>query len=288
MVLDRKIATHLQVDILRNKLALQREINKADKTRDTLKKLEADLRSNMMDKDDHSADITADRKTISTLKTDLKKSLKSIASMRSEIKKDVAERVAIVKDIAKNEKGYKTDVAALKKAVSSSKSPTTPSSTDSDVASSSTSGSSKTTSSTGSTSTKSSSAPTTTASSGTSSTSVASDLAKDKKSIHLLVAQIDKDRQMLRTDRNKTWESLESSEDTASKPSSSLKSTIKNLRTKLSSAVKSLRVARMDLRKDEAHHVSTASALHASATSSSAKTGSRSIVRPVVHPVDKK
>ncbi|MHB8544935.1 MAG: hypothetical protein ACYC9S_13175 [Leptospirales bacterium] len=93
---------------------------------------------------------------------------------------------------------------------------------------------------------------------------------------------------MIRADRNKMMESVESSEDTTAKPSSSLKSAIKSLRTKLTSAVKSLRVARMDLKKDAAHHVSSAASVHGSTASSSAKAGTHPIVRPVVHSVDKK
>ncbi|MCL4461347.1 MAG: hypothetical protein M1297_06530 [Nitrospirae bacterium] len=84
-------------------------------------------------------------------------------------------------------------------------------------------------------------------------------------------------------------ESLESSEDAkVSKPSASLKSTIKTLRSKLSSAVKSLRTARLDLRKDMSHHVPASSSVHGAAASSSAKAGSHPIVHPVVHPVDKR
>jgi len=80
---------------------------------------------------------------------------------------------------------------------------------------------------------------------------------------------------------------MESSEDGPSK-SSSLKTAIKSLRTKLGSAVKSLRVARMDLRKDESHHIASASAIHGTATSASLNAGTHPTVHPIVHPVDKK
>jgi hypothetical protein len=126
-----------------------------------------------------------------------------------------------------------------------------------------------------------------TASSGSSSTAVATDIQNDKKSIHLLVAEISKDHQMLRADRNKFYESMESSEDGSSK-TSSLKTAIKALKTKLHAAVSSLKVARMDLRKDEGHHISTASALHGTGTASPLNAGTHPTVHPVVHPVVKK
>jgi len=80
---------------------------------------------------------------------------------------------------------------------------------------------------------------------------------------------------------------MESSED-GSKKTSSLKTAIKALRTKLRSAVSSLKVARMDLRKDEAHHITTASALNSTANSASLNAGTHPTVHPVVHPVVKK
>jgi hypothetical protein len=92
---------------------------------------------------------------------------------------------------------------------------------------------------------------------------------------------------MLRADRNKFYESLEGSEDGSSK-TSALKSAIKNLRAKIGSAVKSLKVARIDLRKDESHHISSASTLHGPSTSGSVTPGAHPSVHPVVHPVDKK
>ena len=107
---DRKISDSLRIDILKNRLALQQAINKADKTRDSLHKLQSDLRSNMKDKDDHKADILSDRKDVRALKTELKKEQKTIASMRSEIKKDVAQRKAILSDIAKNRKDVSADL----------------------------------------------------------------------------------------------------------------------------------------------------------------------------------
>ena len=224
IVFDQKMSRHLRMDILRNKLTLQQALAKEDKTRDRLRKLQSDLRSNMKDKDDHKADILSDRKGILSLQADLKNEQKSIVSMRSEIKKDVAERKSVLADIVKNTQDVKADVEER-------------------------------------------------------------DLASDRKSVKALESEISGYRHSLALDRNRFREVLENAEDGDAK-GASLQAAIKSLKTKLSSAEKSLRVARMDLRKDVRHHVRTASTLRASSANLAAK--SHPMVHPIVHPEDKK
>ena len=224
IVFDQKMSRHLRMDILRNRLTLQQALAKEDKARDRLRKLQSDLRSNMKDKDDHKADILADRKEILSLQADLKKEQKSIVSMRSEIKKDVAERKSVLADIVKNTQDVKADVEER-------------------------------------------------------------DLARDRKSVKALESKISGYRHTLTMDRNRFREVLENAEDGDAK-GASLQAAIKSLKTKLSSAEKSLRVARMDLRKDVRHHVGTASTLRSSSANLAAK--SHPMVHPIVHPEDKK
>ncbi|MHB1927189.1 MAG: hypothetical protein ACYCRD_07985 [Leptospirillum sp.] len=116
IVSDQKLSEKMKVDILKNRLALQRAIGKVDSLRDQLRADRADLRSDMKnDKDDHSADIAKDKKAIADITADLKKEQAVVASLKSEVKKDVAQRAALKKDIAQNEKEYKTDLASMKK-----------------------------------------------------------------------------------------------------------------------------------------------------------------------------
>ncbi len=102
------------------------------------------------------------------------------------------------------------------------------------------------------------------------------DLASDKKTIKMLVAEVAKDRKTLSGD----LAAMKDSDDISSSKASSEKSAIKSLRTKLSSAVKSLRIARMDLRRDETSR-------HAPAASSHSH-GSSGTHSAVPHHVDKK
>ncbi len=103
------------------------------------------------------------------------------------------------------------------------------------------------------------------------------DLASDKKAIKMLVAEVAKDRKTLSGDLT----AMKDSDDMSSSKISSEKSAIKSLRTKLSSAVKSLRLARADLRLDEtSRNTPAASSSHAHGSSGT---------HPIVHQnVDKK
>ncbi len=111
---DEKDATGMRIDILKDRLALQRSRNKSDRMRDMLRKVEADLRSEL--KSGSSAAVAADKAAIKSIKTamaDLNKEQKDIATLlRSDIKKDVATHKALVKTIAKDEKAYKADLAS--------------------------------------------------------------------------------------------------------------------------------------------------------------------------------
>ena len=111
------------------------------------------------------------------------------------------------------------------------------------------------------------------------------DLARDRKSVKALESKISGYRHTLAMDRHRFREVLENAEDGDAK-GASLQAAIKSLKTKLSSAEKSLRVARMDLRKDVRHHVGTASTLRSSSVNLAAK--SHPMVHPIVHPEDKK
>ncbi|MCL5284139.1 MAG: hypothetical protein M1313_00015 [Nitrospirae bacterium] len=100
------------------------------------------------------------------------------------------------------------------------------------------------------------------------------DLASDKKAVKMLVAEVAKDRRLLSTD----IKGLSDSDDASASTLKSERSAIKTLRSKLSSAVKSLRIARADLRRDETgRHATPKSSSHGG-----------SGTHPVVHHADRK